>query len=96
MTLAERVQLQRADEQMALPCVPDPAEARRVQCACGCGAWFYVEKAFHRPVKYATPACRLRIKRRKMAAKRARERAAPPEYVAEVLAPVRERLGGLR
>lgn len=35
MTLAERVQVERADEQSRV------AFTRRVYCACGCGAWWY-------------------------------------------------------
>lgn len=71
---------------------------RRIYCACGCGCFFYWEPRFNRPPAYLNKDhyARERNKRRKMAAKRARDRAAPAEYVAEVLAPVRERLGGLR
>ncbi len=38
------------------PLAPVPGW-RRIVCACGCGRWFYWQRAKHRPPSYATPEC---------------------------------------
>ena len=40
-----------------VPLPPRFPDFRRVSCACGCGRWFYWERAKHRPPAYATPEC---------------------------------------
>lgn len=47
---------------------------RRLECACGCGRWFYWEPAFHRPPKYATEECRRRRRRARLTAAQRRVR----------------------
>ena len=94
--MAERVQLQRAEEQVqtAFPHIPEPRPARRIECACGCGRFFYWERVPGCPPKYATDECRKKVWYRKRHPEQFRP--ASPEYVAEVLAPVRAKLEGIR
>ena len=63
MTLAERCQLARADEQMQGALELDDARVprmRRIECQCGCGRWWHALRAAHRPRAYATDDCRRR------------------------------------
>ena len=48
----------RVEEQLSLlPLPPAGPVFRRLECACGCGLWFYWRRAKHRPPAYASPEC---------------------------------------
>ena len=59
MSLAEQVQLERAEEQMR-----EPIEVRQV-CKCGCGRWWYRTAHVGRPQEFATRTCYWRWRNRR-------------------------------
>jgi hypothetical protein len=73
MTLAERVQIDRADQQTA------HAWARRVYCGCGCGVWWFQDggagSGAGRPRKFLNrDHCALERNRRRTKLRRAERR----------------------
>lgn len=53
----------RVEQAVMFPLPPRMPTFRRISCACGCGRWWYWQRAFHRPPAYATPECALKARR---------------------------------